>query len=112
MQVLLDIPNATTSLSSLCLLYDTVATHTRTLASLGKSKESYGDIMVPVILKKLPTEIRENLAREQASAEWTFDKLTTAILKEIKVFESGYQPSDVRTSSKITVASPYSWAFK
>ncbi|XP_065886666.1 uncharacterized protein [Dysidea avara] len=104
MQVLLDMPNATTSLTSLRLLYDTVATHTRALASLGKLKDSYGDIMVSVILKKLPAEIRRNLAREQANTEWTFDKLTAAILKEIRVLESGYQPTDLHASSRSTAA--------
>ncbi|XP_065893821.1 uncharacterized protein [Dysidea avara] len=102
MQVLLDMPNATASLTSLRLLYDTVATHTRALASLGKSKDSYGDIMVSVILKKLPAEIRRNLAREQANTEWTFDDLTAAILKEIRVLESGYQPTDLHASSRST----------
>ena len=58
MQVLLDMPNATTNLNSLRLFYDTIATHTRALASLGKSKESYGDILVSIILKKLPTEVQ------------------------------------------------------
>ena len=104
MQVLLDMPNATTNLNSLRLFYDTIATHTRALASLGKSKESYGDILVSIILKKLPTEIRRNVAREQTNAEWTFDELTTAILKEIRVLESGYQPLDLHTSSRSTAA--------
>ena len=104
MQVLLDMPNATTNLNSLRLFYDTIATHTRALASLGKSKESYGDILVSIILKKLPTEIRRNVAREQTNAQWTFDELTTAILKEIRVLESGYQPLDLHTSSRSTAA--------
>ena len=83
MQALLDMPNPNTSLTSLRLFYDTIATHTRALGSLGKSQEVYGDLLVSVILKKLPVEVRRNLAREQTSAEWTFDDLTGAILKEI-----------------------------
>ena len=46
MQALLDMPNPNASLNSLHLFYDTIATHTRALASLGKSKESYGDLLV------------------------------------------------------------------
>ena len=38
MQVLLDIPNPTTSLTSLRLFHDTIAIHNRALESLGKSK--------------------------------------------------------------------------
>ena len=99
MQALLDMPNPNTSLTSLRLFYDTIATHTRALGSLGKSKEVYGDLLVSVILKKLPVEVRRNLAREQTSAEWTFDDLTGAILKEIRVLEAGHQISDSHRST-------------
>ena len=64
----------------------------------------YGDIMVSVILKKLPAEIRKNLAREQASTEWTVDELMTAILKEIRVLGSGYQLTDLHAPSRSTAA--------
>ena len=99
MQALLDMLNPNTSLTSLRLFYDTIATHTRALGSLGKSKEMYGDLLVSVILKKLPVEVRRNLAREQTSTEWRFDDLTSAILKEIRVLEAGYQVTDSQRST-------------
>ena len=99
MQALLDMPNPNTSLTSLRLFYDTIATHTRALGSLGKSKEVYGDLLVSVILKKLPVEVRRNLAREQTSTEWRFDDLTAAILKEIRVLEAEYQVTDSQRST-------------
>ena len=104
MQALLDMANPNTSLTSLRLFYDTIATHTRALGSLGKSKEVYGDLLVSVILKKLPLEVRRNLAREQASAEWTFDDLTKAILKEVRVLEAGCQVTDSHGSSRSTAS--------
>ena len=104
MQALLDMPNRNTSLTNLRLFYDTIATHTRALESLGKSNELYGDLLVPVILKKLPVEVRRNLAREQTSMEWTFDDLTKAILKEIRVLEAGYQVTDPHNASRGTAS--------
>ena len=104
MQALLDMPNPTSNLTSLRLFYDTIATHTRALESLGKSKESYGDLLVSVILKKLPVEVRKNLAREQDSIEWTFDDLTKTILKEIRVLEAGYQVTDSHNTPRTTAS--------
>ena len=97
-------PNSNTNLTSLRLFYDTIATHTRALGSLGKSKEVYGGLLVSVILKKLPVEVRRNLARQQASIEWTFDDLTKAILKEIRVVEAGYQVTVIHSSSRSTAS--------
>ena len=104
MQALLDMANPNTSLTSLRLFYDTIATHTRALGSLGKSKEVYGDLLVSVILKKLPIEVRRNLAREQPNTEWTFDDLTKAILKETRVLEAGCQVIDSHSSSRSTAS--------
>ena len=48
--------------------------------------------------------MRRNLAREQASSEWTFDDLTKAILKEIRILEAGYQVTDSHSSSRSTAS--------
>ena len=67
--------------------------------------------MVSVILKKLPAETKRNLAREQTSTEWTFDELTAAISKEIRVLESGQSadlhdpPLGTRTTATFYVGS-------
>ena len=45
--------------------------------------------LVPMILGKLPTEIRKNLAREHSTLEWTLDQLRDSIAKEIRVLEAG-----------------------
>ena len=63
MQALLDMANPNTSLTSLRLFYNTIAAHTRALGSLGKLKEVYSDLMVSVILKKLPLESKEESSK-------------------------------------------------
>ena len=89
LQALLHLPNPSNTLTSLQLFHDSVEGHIRSLASLGKSTDSYGDLLVSVILEKLPNETRKHLARERADSEWTLRELQDAILKEICVFESG-----------------------
>ena len=87
MQALLEITTPTNSLSSLQLFYDTIEAHIRGLAALGKSKDAYGAMLVPIILGKLPVDVRRNLACEHGNSEWTTKELKDAILKEIRVLE-------------------------
>ena len=54
----------------------------------GKSEGTYGDLLVPIILAKLPRDIRQNLARENISPEWNLPEIMSAILKEIRILES------------------------
>ena len=96
MQALLEMPNPTHNLVSLQAFYDSIETHTRGLLSLGKTKDTYGDLLV---LRKLPVEIRKNLAREHTNAEWTIDELRSAILKEIRVFETGLYTANLQITT-------------
>ena len=59
MQALLDIASPTNQLTSLQLFYNTMENHVTSFESLGRSHESYGDILVPIILGKLPYELRK-----------------------------------------------------
>ena len=98
MQSLLDIPNPKYELASLQLFYDTMETHIRGLESLGKSHNSYGDLLVPIVLGKLPHQIRTNLARDHDSPEWKFKQLRESILKEIRILEAGIQPNPMQAT--------------
>ena len=95
MQALLNLPRPTSELSSLRQFYDFMETHVRGLTSLGKSQDSYSDLLVPIILGKLPNELRRNLAREHSNPKWTFPQLREAIYKEIKILETrNHIPAD------------------
>ena len=63
MHALVNTPKPVNTLSSLRLFHDTVETHIRGLTALEQSENSYGALLVPIILGKLPQEIRRNLAR-------------------------------------------------
>ena len=98
MQALLDLPSPCYQLSSLQLFYDSMENHVRGLGSLGKSHETYGDLLVPIVLGKLPHELRQNLAREHDSLEWKFQQLREAIFKEIRILEAGINVNTPNTS--------------
>ena len=56
---LLKIPSCTNDkVHSLRLVYDKISVHTRGLATLGISADQYGSLLIPVIMSKLPNEIR------------------------------------------------------
>ena len=89
MRALLDIPVPSNALNSLRMFHDTIESHSRGLSSLGKSEDTYGDLLVPIILGKLPKNTRQNLARVTTTPEWTFTQLMSAILREIRILETG-----------------------
>ncbi len=89
MQSLLELSPPSTSLPSLRQFYDSMESHVRGLESLGKFQESYGDLLIPIILGKLPSDMKKNLAREHSSSEWSIIELRQAIKKEIEILEAG-----------------------
>ena len=89
MQALLTLPNPSNNMISLRSFHDTIENHIRGLSALGQSRDSYGALLVPIILGKLPVEIKRNLARDHPAFEWSIDELREAILKEIRIFEAG-----------------------
>ena len=106
MQSLLNIPNPSNTLNSLRTFHDSIESHSRGLSSLGKPEEAYGDQLVPIILGKMPSDIRQNLARESTTLKWTFPQLKLAILKEIQILESGSSHSYLQLPFWLILNSP------
>ena len=50
---------------------------------------SYSALLIPAILKKIPEEIRKNIAREHGSSNWSLSDLRKFLLKELNVMEAG-----------------------
>ncbi|XP_065894502.1 uncharacterized protein [Dysidea avara] len=88
MQAFINLPSPSNTLSGLQQFHDTVERHRRSLSTLGKSADSYEDILVPVILNKLLPMTRKNVAREHDTDEWNLTDLQQAIKKEVRVFEA------------------------
>ena len=89
MQALVELKNPNNTLSSLQLFYDSIESHVRRLQSLGTPQETYGSMLVSIILTKLSTEVRRNLARSHGTEKWTLSKLQSSILQELKILEMG-----------------------
>ncbi|XP_053378517.1 uncharacterized protein LOC123533242 [Mercenaria mercenaria] len=74
MQTLLNIPAPSYTLHGLRNYIDKLESYIRGLESLGECQSNYGTLLVPVIIDKLPAEIRKNLAREHGSDNWQLDE--------------------------------------
>jgi len=71
------------------------------LSTLGKSTDSYEDIVVSIILNKLlPT----TLARGHSSNEWNLTDLQQAIKTEVRVFEAELVTGNSTQNSHPTAA--------
>jgi len=89
MQALLKFPVLSSSVASLGVFCDRMESYIRGLESLGQHQDMYGSLLVPVVLEKLPVDIRRNLARVNENNDWQLHDLRRAINKEINILEIG-----------------------
>ena len=108
MHALMNLPNPKNEIKSLREFYDAIENHVRGLLALGWTTESYGALLVPMVLGKLPAETRKNLAREHGNLEWT---INDSIAREIRVLEAGLcvPPSPAEDPNLVRCAR---WAFR
>ena len=89
MQALVNIQPPTNTLHSLRNFYDKTETYVRGLESLGQMEDSYGVLLVPVMLGKLPAEVKRNITRGHGSTDWNLGDLRRAIWTEINIMDAG-----------------------
>ena len=102
MQALLEIPQPRNQLTSLRKFYDKMESYVRGLEAIGQSQETYGKLLVPIILNKLPGEVRRNLSREHKSNTWILYELRQSIREEINIMDAGQEvdtPQSIPTTS-------------
>lgn len=88
MKNLLDLPSPAFTSHSLRSFYDSMESSIRGLESLGQSQDSFGSLLIPIILKKLPIVMRKNMTREHGKKSWNIHSLREAISKEMYVEET------------------------
>ena len=54
-------------------LYDRVERHIRSLLTAGIPQENYGPLLIPIVLEKLPDDIKLELSRKLATDKWKID---------------------------------------
>ena len=74
--------------SSLRHLYDCVTIHVRGLSSLGIDLKHYGALLIPVIMQKLPNEIKLIMARNHPGQVWKIQDLLDTIQSEVTAREA------------------------
>lgn len=109
MHALMNLPSPKNEIRSLREFHDSIENHVRGLLALGWTTRSYGALLVPMVLGKLPPDTKKNLAREHSNLDWTIDELRDSIAREIRVLEAGscILPSSVedRQRSPLVTAS-------
>jgi len=82
------------NLKALRHLHDQVESQVRGLKALGIVTESYGSLLSPVILSKLPQELRLIVSREVKEGRWHLDELMRLVDVEIKARERASNTSN------------------
>ena len=81
-------PSHNDSPASLRLVYDRLNVHVRGLHSLGVSTEQYGSLLTPIVMSKLPNDIRLQIARTNTEEVWKIEDLIETIRVEMEAREA------------------------
>ena len=88
MQALLKLqnhPNANTQ--QLRSIYDKINVNVRGLQALGMPAENYGNLLIPIIMARMPREITMQVARKTATDEWDIEEILGIIQTELEANE-------------------------
>ena len=79
MDELLNIPSCNNERpSTLRYIYGKINIHVRGLESLGVSANQYGSILIPIIMDKLPSDVKLQIARKTTGEVWEINELLEA----------------------------------
>ena len=69
-------------------LYDRVESHIRSLLTAGIPQENYGPLLIPIVLEKLPDDIKLELSRKSGTERWKTDEFLEILEERIVARES------------------------
>ena len=101
MDILLNVEPVTSShnIKGLRHLHDLVELHIRSLKSLGVTPDSYSSLLSPVLLNKLPADVRLVVSREVPEEEWSRHSLMKVMKQEVEAREREQLQTMVRRNS-------------
>ena len=73
-------------------LYDFVETKYRALQALNVDERTYSEIVVPMLLERIPDSIRLTITRGKQYLEWTLKDLLDSLLTEVELREDHNLP--------------------
>ena len=92
-------PVTSQSIKAISNYYDLVESHIRSLKSLGVASETYSSLLSPVLLNKLPTDLRLIVSREISEEDWNIDALLKVVEREIEACATHWDKSSTATST-------------
>ncbi|XP_065067449.1 uncharacterized protein LOC135693012, partial [Rhopilema esculentum] len=88
MQALLGLQNCPNeNVKQLRFIYDSINVHVRGLEALGMSSASYGSLLVPILMARMPREITLHVARKTTEEVWPIKEILEIVEKEIEARE-------------------------
>ena len=75
------------NLKGLRQLFDAVESNVRGLKALGVAASSYGGLLSPIQISRLPSELRLLLSRELKEDEWNLESVKEIFQREIEARE-------------------------
>lgn len=76
------------SVGELTRFYDKLQSCTRALQSLGEDEKSYGTLLIPMLIEKLPSALVVQITRDRKVGHWTIKSLNEAIYREINALST------------------------
>ena len=83
----LDATSNFVDIKELRTLYNNIEVQVRSLRGIGLEEKRYGPMLAPVIMSKLPQEIKLILTRKFGKDIWAIDKLLTSLREEVEARE-------------------------
>ena len=80
-------PVYTTLNFSIRFVYDKISINVRGVEALGVNSSQYGSLLIPVVISKLPQDVRLQIARNTAQDVWEMSELLSVIRKEVEARE-------------------------
>ena len=77
----------TSNIAKLRDLYDSVESNVRNLKSLGVTSESFGPVLIPTVLNKIPESIRLEVTKTTRTQDWDFDGVLKCFHDELTARE-------------------------
>ena len=88
MQALLKLQHCSNDgIEKLRTIYDNINIHVRGLESLGVTSKSYGSLLVPIIMSRMPREITLQFARKTSEDVWDINEILDIIRRELEAIE-------------------------
>ena len=85
MDALVNLPAVTNAkdLKAVQELCDDVEAHTTALAALGRTSDQYGELLLPILMNKIPKEIRLDICSKVEQKSWALPQVISQLKEEL-----------------------------